>query len=261
MRRIRRFTAFLLAGALGFPLWASPAADAKKPVQVFAATAAAGAVEEIGKAFSEGSGVPVKVSSGGSPGLAKRILDGEPADLFIPAGFTTLAKLKPAGLVDDESIYLWTRGRLVVIAPSQMAGAPTSPQEISDPRFRHLALVTPGSVPLGTYARQSLTYYHLWDALEKRIVALPDSPSVLTSVESGAADLGIVYASDALTSSRVKIVLELPEESHVQIRYFVALVAHPGASPAARSFLDFLKSDAARRLLIEAGFVPAWGAP
>src|SRR5262245_37417614 len=241
MRRIRRFTALLLAGALGFPLGASPAADAKKPVQVFAATAAAGAVEEIGKAFSEASGVPVRVSSGGSPGLAKRILDGEPADLFIPAGFTTLAKLKPAGLVDDESIYLWTRGRLVVIASSQV-GALSSPQEIADPRFRRLALATPGSVPLGTYARQSLTYYRLWDALEKRIVPLPDSLSVLTSVESGAADLGIVCASDALTSSRVKIVLEFPEESHSPIRYFVSLVAHPGASPAARPFLDFLKS-------------------
>ncbi len=257
MRRIRRFTPLLLAGALGFPLWASPAADAK-PVLVFAATAAADVVEEIGKAFSEASGVPVRVSSGGSPGLAKRILEGEPADLFIPAGFTTLAKLQPAGLVDDQSTYLWIRSRLVVIAPSQVAGALTSPQEMADPRFRRLALATPGSVPLGTYARQSLKYYRLWDALRQRIVPLPDSQSVLASVESGAADLGIVYACDARTNSRVKIVLELPEESHNPIQYFVALVAHQGASPAVHPFLNFLKSDAARRLLIEAGFIPAF---
>ncbi|MCI0658020.1 MAG: molybdate ABC transporter substrate-binding protein [Acidobacteria bacterium] len=257
MRMVRFFTASLLAGALGFPPCPSPAADAK-PVLVFAAKATAGIAEEMGKAFSESSGVPVRVSSGGTPDLARRIFEGEPADIFIAAGFSNLARLQLAGLVDEQTTYLWIRSRLVVIAPSQAAGALTSSQEIADPRVRRLALADPDRVPLGMYSRQSLTHYRLWDALRQRIVPLTDSQSVLTSVESGAADLGIVYASDARTSSRVKIVLELPEESHKPIQFFVSLVAHTGASPAARSFLGFLKSEAVRQRLIQAGFFPAF---
>jgi molybdate transport system substrate-binding protein len=163
-----------------------------------------------------------------------------------------------AGLADEQTTYLWIRSRLVVIAPSQAAGAFSSAQEIADPRFPRLALADPDQVPLGIYSRQSLTHYRLWDALHQRIAPLADGQSVVASVQSGSADLGIVYASDARTSSRVKIVFELAEESHKPIQFFVSLVAHPGASPAARSFLDFLKSEAARRRLIEAGFFPAF---
>ena len=256
MRMPRFFTASLLAGALGFLPSPSPAADSK-PVLVFAAKATAGIAEEMGKAFSESSGVPVRVSSGGTPDLARRILEGEPADIFIAAGISNLARLQLAGMVDEQTTYLWIRSRLVVIAPSQTAGALSSSQEIADPRFRRLALAD-AEVPLGISSRQSLTHDRLWEVLLPRIVRLTDGPSVLTSVESGAADLGIVYASDARTSSRVKIVLELPEEGHKPIQFFVALVAHTGASPATRSFLDFLKSETARRRLIEAGFIPAF---
>ena len=257
MRVVCRFAASLLLGALGLPVPAFPATEAK-PILVFAATGAASVVEKIGNAFTQRSGTPVSVSSGGSPNLSRQILEGAPADLFIPTGVTNLAGLQQAGLIDEQSTYVWIRNRLVVVAPGQAAGAPASPQEIADPRFRRLALADPERIPAGIYARQSLTFYRLWDALRDRVVPVPDSQSVLTSVESGAADLGITYASDARAAARVKVVLELSEESHKPIQFLVSRVAHPGGSPAVRPFMDFLKSDEARKLLMEAGFVPAF---
>jgi molybdate transport system substrate-binding protein len=248
----------LLSVVLGLPLWAASPDAGGKPILVFTATGTADIVEKLGKAFTKSSGTPVSVSSGGSPGLSRQILQGAPADLFIPTAITNLASLQQAGLVDEQSTFLWIRSRLVVIAPSQSAEPLATPQAIADPGFRRLALADPDRIPVGIYARQSLSYYRLWDALRERIVSLPDSRSVLTSVESGAADLGIVYASDARTSSRVKTVLEFSEESHKPIQYLVCLVAHSGASPAARPFLSFLKSDEARHLLVEAGFIPAF---
>jgi len=257
MRMVHRFAALLLSGALGFPALAFSATEGKT-VLVFAATGTASVVEKIGKAFTEKSGTPVTVSSGGSPNLSRQILEGAPADLFIPTGVTNLAGLQQAGLIDEQSTYVWIRNRLVVIAPSQTAGALTSPKEIADPRFRRLALADPERIPVGIYARQSLTFYRLWDAMRDRVVPMPDSQSVLTAVESGAAELGIVYESDARANARVKIVLELSEESHKPIQFLVSRVAHPGASPAVRPFMNFLKSDEARKLLMEAGFIPAF---
>lgn len=257
MRMVRLIAASLLIAALGFALWASPA-DGEKPILVFTATGTADIVEKLGNAFTKSTGTPVSVSSGGSPGLSRQILQGAPADLFIPAATTNLTSLAQTGLVDEQSTFVWIRSRLVVIAPSQAAGTLPTPQAIAEPRFHRLALADPDRIPVGIYARQSLSYYRLWDALRERIVPLPDSRSVLASVESGEADLGIVYASDARTTPRVKTVLEFSEESHKPIQYLVCLVAHSGASPAARPFLNFLKSDEARRLLVEAGFIPAF---
>jgi molybdate transport system substrate-binding protein len=257
MRRAGVLAALLFAGILACPVEASPAAD-KKPVLVFATTDSAVIVEQIGKVFTKSSGTPVVVTSGASPALARQILQGTPADLFIPTGAANMLLLQRAGLLDEQSTYIWMRNSLVVIAPSSAAVSLTSPREIADPRFRHLALADPERVPVGILARQSLTYTELWSAVRQRVVSLPDAGSVVTSVGSGATDLGIVYASEARTSPRVKIVLALPDESHGPVQYFVSRVARPGASPAVQAFMTFLKNDAARRLLVEAGFIPAF---
>jgi len=253
---VLRLAATLLAAAFGFPLSAS-AAD-ENPILVYAATGSSGVLEKIGKRFTEQSGAPVRVSGGGSPGLSRQILAGAPADLLISAGIANLTPLRQAGLIDQQSTYIWMRSRLVVIAPAKRGESLTSVQQIADDRFRRLAVADASRSPVGIYARQSLTFYRIWDALRGRIVEVPDGQSVLTSVESGAADLGIVTASDARTVPGVKIVLELSEESHQPIQYLVSLVAHSGASPAVRPFLSFLKSDETRKLLVEAGFVPAF---
>jgi molybdate transport system substrate-binding protein len=254
---VRRFAATLLAGAFWFPLLASPESD-RKPVLVYAATGTPGVIEKIGRQFTQRSGDPVRVTGGGSPGLSRQILAGAPADLFISAGIANLAPLRQAGLIDEQSTTVWMRSRLVVIAPAQAGESLTSVQQIADARFRHLAVADASRAPVGIYARQSLSFYRIWDAVRGRVVEVPDGQSVLASVESGAADLGVVMASDALTSPAVKIVLELPEESHQPIQYLVSLVAHSAASPAVRPFMIFLKSDEARKLLVEAGFVPAF---
>jgi molybdate transport system substrate-binding protein len=247
----------LLLGVLAYPVEAYPAAD-KKPILVFATTDAADIVDRIGKAFTKSSGTPVVVTAGASPALTRQILQGAPADLFVPTGAANLVLPQRAGLLDEQSTYVWMRNSLVVIAPSHSAVALTSAQEIADPRFHHLALADPGRVPVGILARQSLNYTELWDAVRERVVPVPDAGSVLTSVGSGEADLGIVFASEARTTSRVKIVFALPDESHGPIQYFVSRVAHSGASADAQGFMSFLKTDEARRLLIEAGFTPAF---
>jgi molybdate transport system substrate-binding protein len=257
MRLVCLLAASLLSGVLGFPVEAPSVAD-KKPLRVFATTDTTDIVERIGRLFTESSGTPVIVTGGASPSLARQILQGAPADLFIPTGAANLVVLQQKGLLDEQSTYLWMRNSLVVIAPSRAAVPLTSPQEIANPRFRHLALADPERVPVGILARQSLTYTELWNAVRERVVSLPDAGSVLNSVGSGATDLGIVYASEARTNPQVKIILALPDESHGPIQYFVSRVGHPGASPAVRPFMSFLKSDAARRLLDEAGFTPAF---
>jgi molybdate transport system substrate-binding protein len=123
---------------------------------------------------------------------------------------------------------------------------------------RRLAIGDPDLVPAGGYARQALRTLGLWDRVRPRVVTAPDVRAALTYVESGEADLGIVYRTDTLLTPRVKVVMEIPADAHEPIRYPVARVAHPGASTAVGSFLEFLRGDEVRPLLVEAGFTPVF---
>jgi molybdate transport system substrate-binding protein len=234
------------------------ASSEPKPILVFSAEGIAGVVEALGKSFSSRTGTPVSVSSGKSPALARQIHDGKPADLFIPAEQGVLEGLMRSGLVDSGSTLIWATNRLVVVASPVSSFTPTKPEEIGDPRVHSLAVADPTVTPNGMFARESLTHFHLWQDLHDRLRPLPDSETALKEVESGKSDLAIVYSSEAHAHPRVRIILEFPEESHLPIQYPLSRIAHSGASAATPDFARFLTSEAARKALTDAGFVPAF---
>ena len=247
----------LVVGMFGMPAHAAVAPGAK-PILVFSTADIARVVQAIGESFTAQSGTPVKVTSGGSHELARRLLSGTPADLFIPAETGVFPRLQQAGLVDGASSRIWASNRLVVVSLLSATAVPATPEELADPRYRAIALPDPELAPTGMRARESLTYFKVWEAVRSRLLAVPDAAAALEAMESAKADLAIVHASDARRDPRVKVVLVFPTQSHRAIEYPVALVAHSEASPAVRPFLKFLESEPARGLLVEAGFVPAF---
>jgi molybdate transport system substrate-binding protein len=80
---------------------------------------------------------------------------------------------------------------------------------------------------------------------------------VLTYVETGNADAGIVYGTDAAASERVRIVAIAPESSHEPIVYPVAVVQASRNQDAARKFIEYLSSSAAKAIFIQHGFTIA----
>ena len=116
-----------------------------------------------------------------------------------------------------------------------------------------LATADPDSVPAGRYARGALMSLGAWPAVADRLARAENVRVALSYVARAEAPLGIVYATDARTEPRVRIVDSFPEDSHVPIRYAAALLR--SAAPGAAAFLEFLESEVARRRFRERGFV------
>ena len=225
-------------------------------MEVYAAPALAGVLEEIATVFQKKTGTPVHVTSGGSWALSRQILQGAPADIFIPEGTVALVPLLRVAKINEQSSHPFAANALVVVARAGRTEPLATPKEITGKKFRRISIADPDVVSAGIQAKRSLMSLHLWEELGARIRISPDVKKALASVESGEADLGIAYVTDARPRAGLAVVLSLPGTSHPPIRYISALVARPGASLAARPFLEFLRGPEARKALLDAGLTP-----
>jgi molybdate transport system substrate-binding protein len=115
-----------------------------------------------------------------------------------------------------------------------------------------VALGDPQAVPAGIYARQWLERAGLWEGLRDRVVPTLDVRAALAAVDSGAAEVGIVYRTDAGMARRARVVLEVPAACAPRIVYPAAVLAR--SSPEGRRFLGHLLSKGARGVFERLGF-------
>ena len=226
---------------------------------VFAAASTTNLLTELGQAFGGQAGVKVVNSFASSSTLAKQIEQGAPADVYVSANVKWMDYLEKAGAVVPGSRFNLLRNRLVLIAP---AGSTLKPTEINrdlplasllgDGR---LALGDPSHVPAGIYAKQALTSLGFWPQVETKVAAAANVRAALALVETGEAPLGVVYATDAAISRKVKVLGAFPADSHPPIVY-PAVVVKGHDSPLARSYLAFLRSPAAAAVCRKYGFMP-----
>jgi molybdate transport system substrate-binding protein len=120
-----------------------------------------------------------------------------------------------------------------------------------------IAIGDPQTVPAGKYAQEVLTHFDLFDKLKPKFVLAKDVRQVLTYVETGNADAGIVYATDARTSTQVSVITTAPEDSHSPVVYPVAIIAGSKNVDAAKAFEEFLLGSKASAIFKKYGFVPA----
>ncbi len=160
-------------------------------------------------------------------------------------------EVQAAGLVRPGDRVDLLSNRLVVVVPSGATTALPAPEDLA--RVRRLALGDPQAVPAGIYARQWLEKRGLWERLRDRVVPTLDVRAALAAVESGNADAGIVYETDAAISKRVRVALEVPEAEAPRIVYPAALLATAKGAPP-RAFFESLRSPEARAVFERLGF-------
>jgi molybdate transport system substrate-binding protein len=117
-----------------------------------------------------------------------------------------------------------------------------------------IALGDPASVPAGDYGQQTLQALNLWSGLQSKLVLGKDVRQVLTYVETGNAEAGIVYATDAHESVKVRIVDTAPEGTHTPVVYPIAVVKDSHNVAAARALVDFLARSDASSVFAKHGF-------
>ena len=252
MRNFSR--AFLLL--LGLALLAVPGKASADEITVFAAASLTNALSEAGQTFEQKEPHTVRFSFASSSTLAKQIENGAPAHLFLSADLDWMDYLDQRKLIVDTSRINLLGNRLVMIAPVGSALKVDLKPGIDLAGLLSgglLATGDPDHVPAGKYARAALEKLGMWKAIEGRIARADSVRAALALVERAECPLGIVYATDAAASPKVKVVGVFPEDSHPPIVYPAALVKGKD-TPAARSLLEFLKSPAAKPIFEKHGF-------
>ncbi len=198
-------------------------------------------------------GIRVEGTYDSSGKLQTQIEEGLEADLFLSAAAKQMNALKDAGLVNEGSIAPLLENRIVLIAPADSATAIDSFARIAEAEI--IALGDPESVPAGQYAKEALTNLCVWEAASAKASLGTNVTEVLSWVAEGSADVGIVYATDAASTDKVKVLCEAPEGSLSQrVIYPVGIVTASQKQEAAQAFLDFLKSEEALAVFEAYGF-------
>jgi molybdate transport system substrate-binding protein len=242
-----------LVGLVGLTIFCSLAAAGE--VKLYAAASLTDVLTELSAAYQKlHPTVEIKKSFAGSATLAKQIENGAPADIFISADNDWGDYLNKRGLLVPESRKKLLGNDLVLIAP-----VASGVNILLDPAFNlntafsgHLCTGDPASVPVGKYARQSLTTYNWWDKVSSRVVGTEDVRTALAFVERAECGLGIVYKTDALLSKKVKLVATFPAASHSPIEYSGALTKNAGTE--SKVFWAYLQSDDAKAVFMRYGF-------
>ncbi len=143
---------------------------------------------------------------------------------------------------------------LVVIVPKEADPSISSLDALAGQAFSKIAIGIPESVPAGQYAQEALAKSGLWDALKDKLVQAKDVKAVLQAVETGNADAGFVYRTDALSSSKAAVAYEVDPASYPSIRYPAAIVKATKHRSEAERFYAYLQSEAAMGVFKNYGF-------
>ena len=119
---------------------------------------------------------------------------------------------------------------------------------------RHVALGEPKGVPVGQYTEEILTQLGILDQVKPKAVYGSDVRQVLAWTETGDADCGVVYATDAAVSAKVRVAARAPEGSHKPVIYPAAVIKGTRHLAEAKDFLAFTSSAEARTLFAKYGF-------
>ncbi|HHY72499.1 MAG TPA: molybdate ABC transporter substrate-binding protein [Bacillus bacterium] len=223
---------------------------------ISAAASLTDALNEMKQTYeNEHKSVHLLFNFNGSGKLALQIEQGAPVDVFLSADQKRMDELEDKSLILADSRQDFTGNKLVLIGSKDKDYGIASFTEINPSSLSHIAVGDPESVPVGTYTKEIITKLGKWDEIESKVVLAKDVRQVLTYVESGNADIGFVYLSDALTSDKVKVLAEADASLHTPIIYPAAVTADSKHQEEAKQFIEFLQSDAGQNILERHGFV------
>ena len=198
--------------------------------------------------------VQVRIVWGPSQTLRDQIAQGAPIDVFLPSSLDEIEQLEKRGLTLPGTKAVYADTALVLITQAAFPTRVASLQELPQPAARRIAVGDPKTSSVGKFAADALKTLHLADALRSRFVYGEHSGAVLDLVASGEAEVGLVYRTDAIRHRKVKIVTEVPADTHPPILYGLATVWASKQPLVAKEFREFITSSAIQEVLQTFGF-------
>ena len=199
-------------------------------------------------------GVKVTPTYASSGDLQSQIENGLEADVFMSAANKQMNALANKSLVNNDTNVQFLENKVVLIVPKDSSSNISSFDDLKKVNGT-IAIGDPKSVPAGQYGKEVLTNLGIWNATESKMSLGTSVTAVLNQVAEGSADCGIVYATDAKSNDKVKVVCEAPEGSlKTPVIYPVAELKNPKHPEAAKAFMDFLQTKEAKDVFVEYGF-------
>jgi len=234
-----------------------PALSFAAELNVFAAASLSDALKELAPRFQAATGHTLRFNFGASGTLVRQIKEGAPADLILSADELRVDQLDKAGLLLPGTRKTILANTLVLVVAAESGALVAKLSDLTKPELRHLAIGEPATVPAGTYTKELLQKLSLWAPLQGRLVPLDNVRAVLAAVESGNAEAGFVYRTDALISKKVKIAVEVPLADGPKITYPVAVLKDSKQPTAAQALAGYLAGPEAQAVFARYGFLPA----
>lgn len=247
-------TSLILAVGLPF-ISSSVVAQSNTELLVSAAASLKDVMEEVKKDYQQTKpNVNIKYNFGASGALLQQIQQGAPVDVFISAAKKQMDTLEQSGQLVAGTRGILAKNRLVLVVPNNVTGI-SSFYNLRDSKIKKIAIGEPRSVPAGQYAEQALQKLGIYQSIKPKFVYANNVRQVLAAVESGNADAGLVYLTDAKITNKVKVVVAADEKYHSPIVYPIAVLKRSKNTQAAKDFLQFLSNDQAKTVLTKYGFI------
>lgn len=228
----------------------------KTKIMISAAISLTDALGEIKTIYEKNHQVELTFNLGGSGSLAQQIQQGAPSDIFISANQKWMDTLEEEKLIIPSTRTDITGNNIVLITNQSSNLNYNSVDEIKVDDVDKIAIGNPESVPAGKYSEQALQALNMWEELSEndKLVLAKDVRQVLTYVETGNADIGFVYESDAQISDKINILTTVDKSLHDPVVYPAAIISDSEHKEEATAFISFMESEQAQDILRKYGF-------
>jgi molybdate transport system substrate-binding protein len=230
------------------PATASSSSAPTGTITVFAASSLMGTFTELGKQFEAANpGDTVQFSFGASSTLATQITNGAPADVFASASTKNMAQVVTAG--DAANPQNFAKNVMEVAVPPSNPAKVTSVTDLAKSSVK-VALCQPlvpcGVVAAAVFKKAGITV--------KPVTLQPDVKSVLTQVELGNVDAGMVYVTDVMAAGAKVKGVTIPANDEASTLYPIANISKSNNLSIAQAFVAYVLSPTGQQVLTAAGF-------
>jgi molybdate transport system substrate-binding protein len=224
-------------------------------IRVAVASNFSGPVKLIAAEFEKDSGHKVQISSGATGSIYAQISNGAPFDVFLSADDETPAKLEKEGKSVIGTRFTYAIGKLVLWS-AKADQVDEAGNVLKSGDFKHLAIASPKLSPYGQAAAQTLARMKLLKVLEPKIVTGDNITQTFQFVSTGNAELGFVALSQVQEDGKLKSgsVWIVPETLYEPLRQDAQLLNKGKDVAAASAFLEFMKSDKAKKIIGSYGY-------
>ena len=230
-------------------------------VVVAAASDLTSVIKEVASSFEKKTGHNAKVTLGSSGSFYAQISNGAPFDVFLSADLNYVREIEKANLAEPGTSYVYAIGHLVLWVPknSTLPIEKLGMKALADSRVKRIAFANPKNAPYGRAAVEAMKKAGVYEAAQSKFVMGDNIAQTAQFAQSGAADVGLIGLSSALSESMKSSgrYWDVPVDSYPRLEQGGVILKQAekaGHREAARAFMDFLRSEAGKSILRRFGF-------